>query len=415
MADNRRTQAERAAETREALIAAARPLFAELGFAEVALESIVRAAGVTRGALYHHFADKTELFAAVFEQVEGEVAARMGEAIAATNEADPIEVMRLGASFWLDVCRDAEIRRITLADAPAVLGWTRWNEIGNRYNTGLVRGLLANAVEIGRIPPQPIEATTLTLLGAMREATFYVAMADEPDQARQDAGLVIDRLIHALARAATRSRRRCGAASRSRRQAPRLVVRHSDVGEHLVVERDGCILDRRPAEAGYLHQRGAAVGRMRDAFDESVGLQSPDRVRDAGDVHLQPVGRLGDRQRTGAAERQQPQQFVTGETQVVGPQRVLHAGQQDLVRPHHRRHRDHPVRDIAPSGAFPVGAGQRDRVTLIRESRGHASSYRTQPAATGQIVKRIAIAATAASTARVDARLPTVIRTPPSA
>jgi AcrR family transcriptional regulator len=194
----RRTQAERAAETRDALIAAARPLFAAQGFAEAALETIVRAAGVTRGALYHHFADKTELFAAVFEQVEGEVAAQMGEAIAASGQTDPVEVMRLGAGFWLDACSDPEVQRIVLVDAPAVLGWTRWTEIGNRYNVGLVRALLTDAVETGRIPPQPIEATALTILGAMREATLYVALAEDHDQARQQAGVVMSRLIQAL-------------------------------------------------------------------------------------------------------------------------------------------------------------------------------------------------------------------------
>jgi AcrR family transcriptional regulator len=194
----RRTQAERAAETRDALIEAARPLFAAQGFADVALETIVRAAGVTRGALYHHFADKTELFAAVLEQIEGEVAARMGEAIAASNQTDPVEVMRLGADFWLDACSDPEVQRIVLVDAPAVLGWLRWTEIGDRYNTGMVRALITNAVEIGRIPPQPIEATVLTILGAMREATLYVARAEDHDQARRDAGEVMNRLIAAL-------------------------------------------------------------------------------------------------------------------------------------------------------------------------------------------------------------------------
>jgi hypothetical protein len=83
-------------------------------------------------------------------------------------------------------------------DAPAVLGWTRWTEIGNRYNTGLVRELLTAAVETGRIPPQPIEATALTMLGAMREVTLYVARAGNHDQARQEAGAVMDRLIRAL-------------------------------------------------------------------------------------------------------------------------------------------------------------------------------------------------------------------------
>ena len=198
MAQNRRTQAERSAETREALITAARRLFAADGFAEVALETIVSAAGVTRGALYHHFADKTELFAAVFERVEGEVAARMGEAIGEAGETDPVQIMRLGVGFWLDACSDPETQRIVLVDAPAVLGWTRWTEIGNRYNIGLVRALLSSAIENGRIPPQPVEATALTMLGAMREATLYVVRADDHRQARHDAGAVMNRMIDAL-------------------------------------------------------------------------------------------------------------------------------------------------------------------------------------------------------------------------
>jgi AcrR family transcriptional regulator len=196
--DDRRTQAERAADTRDALIAAARSLFANPGFADVALETIVRDAGVTRGALYHHFADKTELFAAVFEQVEGEMAARMAEAVAAARETDPVEVMRLGTRFWLDACADPEVQRIVLMDAPAVLGWERWTEIGQRYNIGVVTTLLADAIDSGRIPPQPIEATALTMLGAVREATLYVARATNQRQARKDAGAVMDRLIDSL-------------------------------------------------------------------------------------------------------------------------------------------------------------------------------------------------------------------------
>jgi AcrR family transcriptional regulator len=196
--DNRRTQAERAADTRETLIAAARSLFADPGFADVALETIVRDAGVTRGALYHHFADKTELFAAVFEQVEAEMAARMAEAVAAAGETDPIEVMRLGTRFWLDACADPEVQRIVLMDAPVVLGWERWSEIGQRYNIGVVTSLLADAIGSGRISPLPVEATALTMLGAVREATLYVARATNQREARKDAGAVMDRLIDSL-------------------------------------------------------------------------------------------------------------------------------------------------------------------------------------------------------------------------
>lgn len=194
----RRTQAERAAETRDALIGAARPLFASVGFAEASLESIVRNAGVTRGALYHHFADKTELFAAVFERVEGEMAARMVDAVAAAGHSDPVEIMRLCSGLWLDACAEPEIQRIVLLEALAVLGWERWSDIGHRYNVGFVKGLLTDAIESGSIPRQPVEATALTIMGALREATLYIARADDQCQARADAGAVMDRLIDAL-------------------------------------------------------------------------------------------------------------------------------------------------------------------------------------------------------------------------
>lgn len=194
----RRTQAERAAETRDALMGAARPLFASVGFADASLETIVRDAGVTRGALYHHFADKTELFAAVFEQVEGEMAVRMGEAVAAAGHSDPIEIMRLCSALWLDACAEPEIQRIVLLEALAVLGWERWSDIGHRYNIGFVTGLLTEAIESGAIPRQPVEATALTIMGALREATLYIARADDQRQARADAGAVMDRLLEAL-------------------------------------------------------------------------------------------------------------------------------------------------------------------------------------------------------------------------
>ncbi|ORA20389.1 TetR/AcrR family transcriptional regulator [Mycobacterium arosiense] len=194
----RRTQAERAAETRDALIGAARPLFASVGFADASLETIVRNAGVTRGALYHHFADKTELFAAVFERVEGEMAARMVDAVAAAGHSDPVEIMRLCSGLWLDACAEPEIQRIVLLEALAVLGWERWSDIGHRYNIGFVKGLLTDAIESGSIPRQPVEATALTIMGALREATLYIARADDHRRARADAGAVMDRLIDAL-------------------------------------------------------------------------------------------------------------------------------------------------------------------------------------------------------------------------
>jgi AcrR family transcriptional regulator len=201
MKESRRTQAERSAATRDALVGTARSLFGAHGYGAVSTEAIVRAAGVTRGALYHHFADKTELFAAVFETVEAEVSARIGTAVTDAEQTDPIEVMRLGAGTWLTECAEPEARRIVLLDAPAVLGWERWRDIGNRHNMGLVRGLLRYGIESGRIPPQPVEPLAHTLLGALREAALYLAQAEDREQAAKDVGAVVDRLIQTLATA----------------------------------------------------------------------------------------------------------------------------------------------------------------------------------------------------------------------
>ncbi len=199
MKDNRRTQAERSAATRDALVTAGRSLFSAQAYNDVSTEAIVRTAGVTRGALYHHFADKAGLFAAVFEAVEADVTERIGAAIAGGGLSDPLAVMRLGAHTWLQACAEPEIHRIVLLDAPAVLGWERWREIGNRHNMGLVLALLAHAIDVGRIPRQPVEPLAHTLLGALREAALYLALAQDRTQAANDVGAVIDTLINSLA------------------------------------------------------------------------------------------------------------------------------------------------------------------------------------------------------------------------
>src|ERR1700730_1299109 len=143
---NRRSQADRSAATRASLVQAARLLFAERGFAGVGTETIAGVAGVTRGALYHQFADKTELFETVYEAIEEELASRLGELIAAAGVSDPIEVMMLGVDAWLDACGEQEVQQIVLLDGPAVLGWQRWREIGMRYGLGLIEGLFAHAI-----------------------------------------------------------------------------------------------------------------------------------------------------------------------------------------------------------------------------------------------------------------------------
>ena len=122
----RRTQADRSAATRDALVGAARRLFAAQGFAEVPADAIVAEAGVTRGALYHQFADKTALFEATLEAIEADIAARLIDDVAAAGITDPVEALRRATRTWLEICVEPDIHRIALIDGPSVLGWARW-------------------------------------------------------------------------------------------------------------------------------------------------------------------------------------------------------------------------------------------------------------------------------------------------
>ena len=191
-----RTQAERSESTRGALIAAARELFAARGYAAVGTEEIVRRAGVTRGALYHHFDGKRELLAAVYEQMEAEIAARLGESV--TPGAGALETLGAGAEMFLDHCLEPEVQRIVLLDAPAVLGWERWREIGARYGLGLIEGLLQVGMEQGEIRRQPVEPLAHALLGALDEVAMFVARAEDPAAARVEAGETLAGLVEGL-------------------------------------------------------------------------------------------------------------------------------------------------------------------------------------------------------------------------
>jgi AcrR family transcriptional regulator len=198
----RRTQVERSEATRAALIGAGRRLFAERGYAEVGTEEIVRAAGVTRGALYHHFAGKRELLEAVYEQIEAEVTQRI--ATGALGAADPMEALRLGTELFLDACLEPEVQQIVLLDAPAVLGWERWREVAADHGLGLVEATLGAAMEAGSLPRQPLKPLAHVLMGALDEAAMLVARADDVEAARAEVGATLNGILEALARIESR-------------------------------------------------------------------------------------------------------------------------------------------------------------------------------------------------------------------
>jgi AcrR family transcriptional regulator len=191
----RRTQADRSAATRDALVTAARRLFAAQGFAEVPTDAIVAEAGVTRGALYHQFADKTALFDTVMGAVEADIAGRLADSVAAAGISDPVDALRHAVRTWLEICVEPEIYRIALIDGPSVLGWARWREVCQQHVFGLVQTLLTQGIEAGRIRAQPARPLTHALMGAGDEAALYVAEATDRTLARAQMIEVLDQLI----------------------------------------------------------------------------------------------------------------------------------------------------------------------------------------------------------------------------
>jgi AcrR family transcriptional regulator len=196
--DQRRSQVERSEATRGALLGAARPLFATRGYAGVGTEEIVRAAGVTRGALYHHFDGKLALFEAVYVQIEVELAERIADGALNAGASAPLDAMRAGAEMFLDACTEPEVQQVALLDGPSVLGWDRWREIGAEHGLGLIEATLQAAVDAGAIGDQPVRPLAHVLMGALDEAAMLVARAEDPAAARTEVGRTIDTLLAAL-------------------------------------------------------------------------------------------------------------------------------------------------------------------------------------------------------------------------
>ncbi|MFC7466422.1 TetR/AcrR family transcriptional regulator [Actinomadura keratinilytica] len=181
--------------TRQALVRESRRLFATLGYGAVGLSEIVAAAGVTKGALYHHFSSKSELFRVVLEQAQQEVAER----IAATADAreSSWEQLLVGCEAFLGASTDPAIQRIMLIDGPAVLGWAEWREMNEATSGRHLAEVLAVLIEEGTIPAQPVEPLTHLLSGAMNEAALWLAASSDPADLA-DATAALTRLLEAL-------------------------------------------------------------------------------------------------------------------------------------------------------------------------------------------------------------------------
>ncbi|OBF19182.1 TetR family transcriptional regulator [Mycobacterium kubicae] len=194
----RRTQEERSAATREALISAARKLWGQRGYADVGTPEIAKEAGVTRGAMYHQFTDKAALFSAVLETVEQDVMDRMATMVASSGAASPADAIRAAVDAWLEVSGDPEVRQLMLLDAPAVLGWAGFREVAQRYSLGMTEQLLTEAIKAGQLARQPVRPLATVMIGALDEAAMAIATAEDPKRARREIRQVLRRLIDGL-------------------------------------------------------------------------------------------------------------------------------------------------------------------------------------------------------------------------
>jgi AcrR family transcriptional regulator len=186
-------QEARSRSTRAKLIRSARALFARRGYAAAPTEEIVRRAGVTRGALYHQFPSKEDLFLAVYEQVEQELTA--GVVGALDESGGPLSALRAGARAFLEACLAPDVQQIVLIDGPAVLGWERWREVADRYGLGLIEDVIGAAIAAGEIAPLAVGPLAHLLMGALDEAAMMVARQPESSE---EIAAALDRLLEGL-------------------------------------------------------------------------------------------------------------------------------------------------------------------------------------------------------------------------
>jgi AcrR family transcriptional regulator len=190
-----RTKADRKAETRAALVGVARQLFTERGYAATPTKEIIRGAGASRGALYHHFRDKEELFRAVYEEVDREVVGKI--VAAARGQEDAWDRLVIGCRTYLAASLDPAVQQVVLLDGPAVLGWEAWREIEGAHCMGLMRGVLEGLADEGRLDAR-VEPLLHLLFGALSEGALLVARADDREAELAEVEATVARLLNGL-------------------------------------------------------------------------------------------------------------------------------------------------------------------------------------------------------------------------
>ena len=184
--------------TRGQLIEVATRLFAEHGYEGTSIEAVLSAAGVSRGALYHHFAGKEALFTAAVLAISDRVTVEIAEAI--RDCTDPVDAMRTAALAWIDLAGDPVIQRIMLVDAPSVLGWEQWRTMDEGRTAGAMRAMLQEVSDTGRLPQELVEPFSHMILAALDEAALVVARAPDSRAAVAEGRHAVEELLSRLLR-----------------------------------------------------------------------------------------------------------------------------------------------------------------------------------------------------------------------
>ena len=193
----RRTQQERSELTTAQLVETAREMFAREGYAASSLEAVAAAAGVTKGAVYHHFSGKAELFEAVFRAEQRRVCRDLAQAY--ERKRDPLEGLHAGSRAYLEACLDPGFQRIALLDGPSVLGWDRMREVEADYGLALLKKGIQQAIDAGRIRRRDVDSLAHLMFGALCEGAMYVVRAEDTDAARRRFERELRSLIDSLA------------------------------------------------------------------------------------------------------------------------------------------------------------------------------------------------------------------------
>lgn len=184
--------------TRGQLIEVATSLFADRGYEGTSIEAVLAAAGVSRGALYHHFAGKEALFKAVLQALSERVTAQVTEAI--SDCTDPIDAMHTGALAWIDLAGDPVIQRVMLVDAVSVLGWEQWQAMDEGRTVGATRAMLQAVSDSGRLPQELVGPFSYMIVAALDEAAMVVARAPDSGAAVAEGRRAVEELLNRLLR-----------------------------------------------------------------------------------------------------------------------------------------------------------------------------------------------------------------------